>query len=973
MRISGWRIDGYGLLADFDSGEIGPGLTVVHGPNEAGKSTLVAFIRGVLFGYPNRRRQEPTHEPIRGGRHGGLVRLVSESGEQWTVERHVGQRAPVVTDPGGQDRTECDLRRLLGGASAALFKSVFAFSLGELQDLGALDDAAIRDLLFSAGIMGAGQTATQALRQLDERCNQLARPRKHDARANALLAELELVEGQLRRLRERTQHFPDEQRAVEALAAEVESRRQESDAIRRRSAELELLVTLRPLAERAAACRAELHTLGYDEAPEASSLEFELVSCPSDLGPTLAALQADASGYGARRERLEELELRRISLEASIDGGLRVLGPKWDRARIERTDASVPVVDEARHFERRLAEAARIVHERSIELESAEEVEWEAIADAAAVSPGEDRSAAEIDADRAALRAVRTMATDLDRLLAREADLARQMQMITLSRDGARSTGAGGSRTALGRSRPIALPIGFFALAGMACWAILRGDPSVAIACIVLLAVVTAAWALGPTVLRHPGATIHAGFAPGPEDIAHDAQVAALVTERERLAAELAEAAASIGLSPRPAPADLERIEVTLERQERARSIAEDRRGRIRTAQIARSNAARRLDAAKEELAGANGEWGAWVTAHGLDGPLTPAAAVAILDAVRQADLQISELSTVCNDMVKVSPLLDEFEEQARRLLEQAGMPAGEHVAGSGLRERLQALADRVATESDHLRLVADLRRRLSDCEQQITARLGDGQRGQELRRLLDQSTMADLEEAQREAALRAQEVESTLEEAVRHHQDAARELDETSASAEIALLDQTRERLCTALTEAMSEWWSLTIAKSLVSATLERYERERQPLVVQRASELFSTVTAGAYTRIVTNGGAAQRAASRERAIEVIDDAGRRFEATALSAGTIEQLYLCLRLALAETFADQSVSLPFVMDDVLVNFDPQRARAIATAIASAAERHQVFLLTCHPHIVKLMRDVSPHAGEIILPRYGAA
>jgi uncharacterized protein YhaN len=75
------------------------------------------------------------------------------------------------------------------------------------------------------------------------------------------------------------------------------------------------------------------------------------------------------------------------------------------------------------------------------------------------------------------------------------------------------------------------------------------------------------------------------------------------------------------------------------------------------------------------------------------------------------------------------------------------------------------------------------------------------------------------------------------------------------------------------------------------------------------------------------------------------------------LSRGTAEQLYLCLRLGLAATHAERTVSLPFVLDDVLVNFDPGRATAVGRAIGNLARSHQVLAFTCHPHIVDVFRQ----------------
>ena len=52
MRISEIHIDGFGILADKHIIGLIPGINAIYGPNEFGKSTLLAFIRRILFGFP---------------------------------------------------------------------------------------------------------------------------------------------------------------------------------------------------------------------------------------------------------------------------------------------------------------------------------------------------------------------------------------------------------------------------------------------------------------------------------------------------------------------------------------------------------------------------------------------------------------------------------------------------------------------------------------------------------------------------------------------------------------------------------------------------------------------------------------------------------------------------------------------------------------------------------------------------------
>ncbi len=85
MRITSLEVDGFGVWSGLKLDEFSDGLNVFYGPNEAGKTTLMQFIRSVLYGFsPERRRYFP---PLGGGRPGGALRLAGPDG-QFEVTRH---------------------------------------------------------------------------------------------------------------------------------------------------------------------------------------------------------------------------------------------------------------------------------------------------------------------------------------------------------------------------------------------------------------------------------------------------------------------------------------------------------------------------------------------------------------------------------------------------------------------------------------------------------------------------------------------------------------------------------------------------------------------------------------------------------------------------------------------------------------------------------------------------------------------
>ena len=72
MRITGWSIDGFGQFHKAEVTDLPPGLIVVHGPNESGKTTLQHFLTAMLFGVPP-KNSPAHHKPLRGGSHGGRL------------------------------------------------------------------------------------------------------------------------------------------------------------------------------------------------------------------------------------------------------------------------------------------------------------------------------------------------------------------------------------------------------------------------------------------------------------------------------------------------------------------------------------------------------------------------------------------------------------------------------------------------------------------------------------------------------------------------------------------------------------------------------------------------------------------------------------------------------------------------------------------------------------------------------------
>jgi hypothetical protein len=165
-------------------------------------------------------------------------------------------------------------------------------------------------------------------------------------------------------------------------------------------------------------------------------------------------------------------------------------------------------------------------------------------------------------------------------------------------------------------------------------------------------------------------------------------------------------------------------------------------------------------------------------------------------------------------------------------------------------------------------------------------------------------------------------------------------------------------------LEDATRRWQVLALTHQALENVRKSYERTRQPETLQEASTYLERMTHGRYRRVWTP--------LDEDVLVLNDDEQKAFSVEILSRGTREQLFLCLRLALAASYARRGAHLPLVLDDVLVNFDTQRAKAAAGVLRDfAATGHQLLVFTCHEHIARMFQSLRVEVHE--LPEHGRA
>ena len=138
-----------------------------------------------------------------------------------------------------------------------------------------------------------------------------------------------------------------------------------------------------------------------------------------------------------------------------------------------------------------------------------------------------------------------------------------------------------------------------------------------------------------------------------------------------------------------------------------------------------------------------------------------------------------------------------------------------------------------------------------------------------------------------------------------------------------------------------------------LLQWAVDRYRAEQQAPLLKRASSLFATLTLGSFSGLGLVYDEKDQAVLAGTRVD-----GSEVDVTGMSDGTVDQLWLALRLAAIDGWLEENAALPFVADDLFVNFDDERAGAGLAALHQLAGSCQVLVFTHHAHLVGLARQV---------------
>lgn len=293
--------------------EQGSGFTLIYGPNEAGKTTLLRAIRFLLLGED--KTSAGKRAPALAGGEAPSMRAIVElsSGSRIDIRRRRGKPNWIgQVLEGGDDVSEDWFMGTIGQPDPSLFRNVFAFSLDELaRGREVLERGLLDGLLFGSGLGGTIQPSV-ILSDLEDAQAKLFKERGQQQPVLQKLARIEQLKSDLRAVSTSSEDLEKLDHSIDEKARDVEAKRDLLNGVRQEEDRLKALSSaLEPYAEWQAA-KSELEALG--DVP--------------DLGPTA---RVDLERARAVAERVQVERAREASLVPELQASLAAatFDPIW--------------------------------------------------------------------------------------------------------------------------------------------------------------------------------------------------------------------------------------------------------------------------------------------------------------------------------------------------------------------------------------------------------------------------------------------------------------------------------------------------------------------------------------------------------------------------------------------------------------------------------------------------------------------
>jgi uncharacterized protein YhaN len=1031
MKITDLHVAAFGAWQDLDLHALSGGATVFYGLNETGKTTLMHFARSMLYGFEaaRHRRYVP---PAKGGKAGGSIRLESKLGN-YQIRRTSGTAtgsgtpADEVTVIGaeGASTGPQTLQTLLGGVDEAIFNNVFAVGLHEIQELGTLDDTEAARLLYdlSAGLDRV--SLFDVLRELAACRRGILAEDEQECQVSRLVVRREKLRGEIAQFSGDGERLAQLLAGREQLQQSIAKREEEARRIAEQARLFEAGVNIAPRWRRRGEIDGQIAALGairpIDEAglPLLERLAGGLEKRQqrhAELAQTYQSLRDQAAGVGLNRAlwrqaaRIEALNEQLPWLE-NIEQDLHKLDAEAGvlERQVSTEQAQLGLTDGAG------ADRLRLLSSGSLETLKAARRN---LHDARQSMQRLSKASKEIDHDAAAASAeltetlTRRGIRDLQAAIEKSGDtvnkLRRRIQLEERLGQLKRTTTELEGQMQEWMHRQMLPPWPLFATGAVFVLGfvlLLLGFflPQVTAAGMWLgfLGLIGLGIAAGTKWFLETQSRQSLDVCQEQLDLAKQ-QTKQATDEAAQIDRQLPSGGGTYAVRLQAAERELGELENLLPLDAKAKSRGQGAAG-----------PSERFSQAQAELARAKKRWREALASCGLPEGYT-------LKQVRHLLARRGDVADLRGRLTQHRQLLEQrrgqyasLVQRTRSLAKDAGFnlqdenPAqivakllaalqGQEVLHKKRRDLLaqarktRRRAAKIARQIRKLRRLrrgildqagavddADYRRlyeahrqcvELKQQREQIQAEIAAALTGkcteEAVARLFLDLPPEQLEPGFAELRSKLQSSEDQLKRLYQERGELNAEVRALAADRRLGIAQLELKAVEEQLSTALDRWQVLAVANLVLDTIRREYEAHRQPEALQEASKYLQRLTLGRYRRVWVPLG--------EHALHVDDHDNQTLPVELLSSGTREQLFLALRLAMAAAYAKKGVVLPLILDDVLVNFDGERAAAAARVLCDfAAAGRQVLVFTCHEHIEQIFRRLNADVrrlGEMVEP-----
>ena len=129
----------------------------------------------------------------------------------------------------------------------------------------------------------------------------------------------------------------------------------------------------------------------------------------------------------------------------------------------------------------------------------------------------------------------------------------------------------------------------------------------------------------------------------------------------------------------------------------------------------------------------------------------------------------------------------------------------------------------------------------------------------------------------------------------------------------------------------------SMNLVKEILTNSYEKMQNSVSPMLTAELSRNISEITSGKYNKVSFND---------EQGMIVEIENGNYISAERLSSGTVDQLYLSLRLAILDSMSEEKI--PIILDEAFSHFDDKRLENILQYINNKFGDRQLIIFTCN-------------------------